>query len=173
MHVLIWLFSPNFFLIFGDICSQGRIDKARMAIERTHAMEHVEKEMDSIISFVRDQDNNKVTSHSRRTLKKGILLGSLLHLIQNLAGMNLVLFCSPMILQIAGLTSKNTSLILAVAIASCALIGSLMAIALSDKVQRKKMFLFSMYLALLGNSILGIIFLISEVYIFFIVSDFQ
>lgn len=151
-------------------CSQGRIDKARIAIEKTHAIDHVEKEMDLIISFVRDRDDDKV---ARRTLKKGILFGTLLHLVRNLAGMNLVMYCSPMILQIAGLTSKNTSLILAAAIASCALIGSLLAITLSDKVQRKKVFLFSMYLALLGNSILGIIFLISEVFIFFMVSGFQ
>ena len=92
------------------------------------------------------------------TVRRGLYAGVGLQVFQQFVGINTVMYYSPTIIQLAGIASNQTALLLSVVTAALNAFGSILSIYFIDKTGRKKLLLYSLSGVVVSLVILTVVF---------------
>lgn len=91
-------------------------------------------------------------------IRRGLIAGVGIQLVQQFVGINTVLYYSPSIVQFAGFASNSTSLLLSLITSGLNVVGTIISMLLIDKTGRKKLLVFSLVGIIVSLALIGGIF---------------
>ncbi|XP_072026595.1 proton myo-inositol cotransporter-like [Amphiura filiformis] len=93
-------------------------------------------------------------------VRRALLLGSGLHLLQQFIGVNAVQYYNSSVIQMSGVRSDVITLWLSSAVLSCSAVGHIISFCLVDKIGRRKLILIS-----LMGILIGLVFIITSLFL--------
>jgi len=157
------------------LLSKGHVDKARAVLSKTldAGIEQVEYEVSQIQESIRsDSRGSSEESNSLKVLarvlktpstRRALVVGCLLQLFQQLAGINTVMYYSAKIITMAGVSSKTLAIWLSAAVASMNFLWTIPGLILVEKIGRRKLLLASLFGVTLSLLVLGVGFQVANI----------
>nr|GMD86624.1 probable inositol transporter 2 [Ipomoea batatas] len=174
------LVSTNGFLITGGqflsylinlaftklVRKQGRAEEAEAILRKIYSSEEVEPEIQALKESVEKEAQESKESEKISVLKlckitairRGLIAGVGLQIFQQFVGINTVMYYSPTIVQLAGIASNRTALLLSLVTAGLNAVGSVVSIYFIDRTGRKKLLVFSLCGVILSLGFLSAVF---------------
>ncbi|XP_060964290.1 inositol transporter 4-like [Cannabis sativa] len=148
---------------------QNKIDEAKSILEKIFPADEVENEMKALKDSVEaekaiegelgDGFLPKLKSALRsKVVRRALLAGITVQLIQQFVGINTVLYYSPTIVQFAGFASRQTALALSLVTSGLNFVGSIISMGFVDKYGRRKFMLVSLVGIIACLVALGVVF---------------
>ncbi|KAG8174847.1 hypothetical protein JTE90_002393 [Oedothorax gibbosus] len=155
------------------LVGKGRYDQAKAVLRRVRGSNaNIEAEFDAIRAnceeVAREQEGDgksvlrKVLANS--ALRTALLVGCGLQMIQQLAGINTVMYYSATIIEMSGVRDKSEVIWLSAATSGMNCLCSLVGLIFVERVGRRKLTLGSLLGVILSLTVLAISFRLSEVY---------
>lgn len=153
------------------LVSKGKIGKARDVLKqiRTGTFRSLEDELQSIISsFENEKSYTNTLSVIRRitrtsSARKPLILGCLLQMFQQVAGINTVMYYSATIISMAGFSKTSQAIWISAAVAFVNFVCSFIAFPLVERIGRRILVLVSLFGITLSLMLLGIGFQITGI----------
>jgi sugar porter (SP) family MFS transporter len=142
------------------LLEHGREDEARAVLRRTR-QEGVEDELDEIRGTVEKQSESGLRDLLQPWLRPALLVGLGLAVFQQVTGINAVMYYAPTILESTGFGGV-TSILATVGIGTINVVMTVVAIALVDRVGRRKLLLVGVGGMIVTLAILGAVFYLSS-----------
>ncbi|AES74445.1 MFS transporter [Medicago truncatula] len=136
--------------ILRKIYPAEEVDAEIQALQESVAMELKEAESSEKISMM--------TLLKTTSVRRGLYAGMGLQIFQQFVGINIVMYFSPTIVQLAGFASNQTAMLLSLITAGLNTFGSLISIYFIDKTGRKKLALISLFGVVLSLVLLTVTF---------------
>ena len=151
---------------------KGKIERAREILRRIRAGTSInpEKELQEIIAALEDEKECKNTLATiRRIIKthsarKPLILGSLLQIFQQVAGINTVMYYSATIITMAGFSNTSQAIWISAAVASVNFLCTFITFPLVERIGRRKLVLVSLFGISLSLLLLGVGFQLTNNY---------
>nr|GMD91939.1 probable inositol transporter 2 [Ipomoea batatas] len=152
----------------GGGCSgqRGRAEEAEAILRKIYSPEEVEPEIQALKESVEKEAQESKESEKISVLKlckitairRGLIAGVGLQIFQQFVGINTVMYYSPTIVQLAGIASNRTALLLSLVTAGLNAVGSVVSIYFIDRTGRKKLLVFSLCGVILSLGFLSAVF---------------
>jgi SP family galactose:H+ symporter-like MFS transporter len=140
------------------LVSQGRVDRARGVLERIRDTGQVDDELQEIKKSERTQ-TGELSELLKPGVRPALIVGIGLAILQQITGINTVIYYAPTIFQSAGLTSPSVSILATLAVGIVNALMTAVAISLLDRVGRRPLLLTGMIGMIVGLVALGAAFL--------------
>ncbi|XP_028764877.1 probable inositol transporter 2 [Neltuma alba] len=145
---------------------KGKNEEGEAILRRIYSPEEVETEIqalkESVEAEVKEaESSDKVTIvqlFKTKTVRRGLYAGMGLQIFQQFVGINTVMYYSPTIVQLAGIASNQTALLLSLVTAGLNAFGSIVSIYFIDRTGRKKLALISLSGVAVSLALLTVIF---------------
>ncbi|XP_031114954.1 probable inositol transporter 2 [Ipomoea triloba] len=145
---------------------QGRAEEAEAILRKIYSPEEVEPEIQALKESVEKEAQESKESEKISVLKlckitairRGLIAGVGLQIFQQFVGINTVMYYSPTIVQLAGIASNRTALLLSLVTAGLNAVGSVVSIYFIDRTGRKKLLVFSLCGVILSLGFLSAVF---------------
>nr|GMD93285.1 probable inositol transporter 2 [Ipomoea batatas] len=145
---------------------QGRAEEAEAILRKIYSPEEVEPEIQALKESVEKEAQESKESERISVLKlckitairRGLIAGVGLQIFQQFVGINTVMYYSPTIVQLAGIASNRTALLLSLVTAGLNAVGSVVSIYFIDRTGRKKLLVFSLCGVILSLGFLSAVF---------------
>ncbi|XP_019157222.1 PREDICTED: probable inositol transporter 2 [Ipomoea nil] len=145
---------------------QGRAEEAEAILRKIYSPEEVEPEIQALKESVEKEAEESKESERISVLKlckitairRGLIAGVGLQIFQQFVGINTVMYYSPTIVQLAGIASNRTALLLSLVTAGLNAAGSVVSIYFIDRTGRKKLLVFSLCGVILSLGFLSAVF---------------
>jgi sugar porter (SP) family MFS transporter len=118
------------------LVARGRIDEARVELQRTRSAAEADSEIDGISSAMREEARFSYRDLFRPRLRPAVSLGVAVAATNQLVGVNAVIYYAPTILQQAGM-GDSAAILSSVGIGAVNVIFTVAALLLIDKVGRR------------------------------------
>lgn len=126
---------------------KGRVEEAKALLEKIYPAHQLETEMQDLQESVEAEikatgSAGKITYRelwSTKPVRRGLIAGVGLQFFQQFVGINTVMYYSPTIIQLAGIASNQTALLLSLVTSGLNASGSLVSIYLIDRTGRRKL----------------------------------
>ena len=141
------------------LVSQGSVDKARAVLERIRATTSVDVELREIKKS-EQQQTGEWTELLAPLVRPALIVGIGLAILQQVTGINTVIYYAPTIFQFAGLTSAAVAILATVGVGIMNMLMTLVAIRLVDRVGRRPLLLTGLAGMILSLGVLGLAFLL-------------
>ena len=141
------------------LMSQGSVDKARAVLERIRATTSVDVELREIKKS-EQQQTGEWTELLAPLVRPALIVGIGLAILQQVTGINTVIYYAPTIFQFAGLTSAAVAILATVGVGITNMLMTLVAIRLVDRVGRRPLLLTGLAGMILSLGVLGLAFLL-------------
>lgn len=123
---------------------RGRIDEAKKALSRVREISEVEEEVASIVRSVQDHQSISWKKAFAPWVRPVLLLGVLLSFLQQVSGINTVIYYAPVIFKMAGFHSNTTSILATVGVGVMNVLFTIFSIWAVDRLGRRKLLLSGM-----------------------------
>lgn len=151
---------------------KGRTEEGEAILRRIYSPEEVEGEIQALKESVEAEikeaeSSDKVTMvqlFKTTTVRRALYAGMGLQIFQQFVGINTVMYYSPTIVQLAGIASNQTALLLSLVTAGLNAFGSIVSIYFIDRTGRKKLALISLSGVAVSLALLTVIFHETEVH---------
>jgi sugar porter (SP) family MFS transporter len=143
-------FSPRWLMM------RGRADAARADLQRIRGQEDVEAEIAEIETTLKTGRGASLHDLLAPQLRRALLVGVGLALLQQVTGVNTVIYYAPMIFKMAGLASSSASILATVGLGCVNVAFTVLAIFLVDRLGRRPLLLISLSGMILGLAILAL-----------------
>jgi sugar porter (SP) family MFS transporter len=141
------------------LVARGRVDEARAILRRTHDEDSLQAEIDSV---ERGRPLHQDWAALRDpALRLGLVVGVGLALIQQVTGINTIIYYAPTILQSTGLSSSS-SILNSVAIGAVNLVATVGALFLIDRVGRRTLLVWSLSGMVASLGLIGLAFQVTS-----------
>ncbi|KAK9055973.1 hypothetical protein SSX86_027060 [Deinandra increscens subsp. villosa] len=145
---------------------KGREDEAITILRRIYPAEDVEAEIEALKDSIEKEVDETGSSEKidmiqllkTKTVRRGLIAGVGLQVFQQFVGINTVMYYSPTIVQLAGIASNQTALLLSLVIAGLNAFGSIVSIYFIDRIGRKKLLVLSLIGVILSLGLLSATF---------------
>ncbi|EIE20094.1 general substrate transporter [Coccomyxa subellipsoidea C-169] len=149
------------------LLAHGRQEEGRAALEKLVASADVDKEAADISAQVDSDRAARISvwaALGTPELRAQLHIGVGLQVLQQLAGINTVMYYTPVILELAGLHDKRTALLVAMAPAAVNALGTVVGMVAIDRCGRRKLLQSSLCAVTLALLLLGGAFKVSELH---------
>ncbi|OVA08053.1 Sugar/inositol transporter [Macleaya cordata] len=160
--VLMWLLpeSPRW------LYRKGREEEAKAILRKIYPAHEVETEIqdlkDSVEKEIKEEGSsekiNFIKLWKTKTVRRGLIAGVGLQIFQQFVGINTVMYYSPTIVQLAGIASNQTALLLSLVTAGLNALGSIVSIYFIDRTGRKKLLVISLSGVIISLGVLSAVF---------------
>ncbi|XP_026393099.1 probable inositol transporter 2 isoform X1 [Papaver somniferum] len=160
--VLMWLLpeSPRW------LYRKGREEEAKVILRKIYPSNEVEKEIQDLKASVEKETTKEGSSEKinfiellkTKTVRRGLIAGVGLQIFQQFVGINTVMYYSPTIVQLAGIASNQTALLLSLVTAGLNALGSIVSIYFIDRTGRKKLLVISLSGVIISLGVLSSVF---------------
>ncbi len=134
---------------------QGRQDDARSVLHSLRESEQqVEDEINAIRKVTREEEKGSSSELLRRGLRPALILGVVIAVVQQITGINTVIYFAPTVLQQAGL-GQSASLLALVIVGATNVLMTVVAIRLIDRVGRRALLIGGMSVMIIGLAALA------------------
>nr|GMD09696.1 probable inositol transporter 2 [Ipomoea batatas] len=145
---------------------KGREAEAEEILRKIYSPEQVGAEIEALKESVEKEIQDKQSSEKvtlltllqSTTVRRGLIAGVGLQIFQQFVGINTVMYYSPTIVQLAGIASNQTALLLSLVTAGLNAVGSVVSIYFIDRTGRKKLLVFSLIGVVLSLGFLSAVF---------------
>ncbi|KAG2688956.1 hypothetical protein I3843_09G116600 [Carya illinoinensis] len=145
---------------------KGREEEAETLLRKIYSADEVEAEIQALKESVEAEIQAKGSSGKityaellkTKTVRRGLCAGVGLQVFQQFVGINTVMYYSPTIVQLAGIASNQTALLLSLVTAGLNAFGSIVSIYFIDRTGRKKLLIISLFGVILSLGLLSGIF---------------
>lgn len=162
--MLLWHKSINSF-----VCKyfQGRQAAAEATLRKIYPAEEADNEIQALKDSIAAETNNEEGSSEKinivkllktKTVRRGLIAGVGLQMFQQFVGINIVMYYSPTIFQLAGFASNQTALALSLVTSGLNAMGSIVSIYFIDRTGRKKLLIISLCGLILSLGVLSVVF---------------
>jgi MFS transporter, SP family, galactose:H+ symporter len=141
------------------LVSRGMADKARAILERIRATTSVDVELREIKKS-EQQQTGEWTELLAPLVRPALTVGIGLAILQQVTGINTVIYYAPTIFQFAGLTSAAVAILATVGVGITNMLMTVVAIRLVDRVGRRPLLLIGLAGMILSLGVLGLAFLL-------------
>jgi sugar porter (SP) family MFS transporter len=148
--------SPRFLIV------QGKEDKARQVLQKIRANKNVDEEVNQIKEKVNEEENQGWKALFAPTLRLALIVGVGLAILQQVTGINTVIYYAPTIFQQAGFSSNFSSILATVIVGVVNVAFTVVAVLLVDKVGRRPLLLVGVAGMVIGLAGLGGAFLFAD-----------
>lgn len=152
------------------LVSKGKTDKAREVLKRIRANTTIDpdEELQEIRSAVESEMNSESGVTIKRIMetpsaRRPLLLGCLLQIFQQVAGINTVMYYSATIITMAGFSDTSQAIWMSAGVASINFLCTFIALPLVERIGRRKLLLMSLLGVVLSLLLLGIGFQITYI----------
>ncbi|KAK4271866.1 hypothetical protein QN277_020495 [Acacia crassicarpa] len=151
---------------------KGRAEEGEAIMRRIYSPEEVEGEIqalkESVETEIKEAESSDKVSmvqlFKTPTVRRALYAGLGLAIFQQFVGINTVMYYSPTIVQLAGIASNQTALLLSLVTAGLNAFGSIVSIYFIDKTGRKKLSIISLSGVVVSLALLTVIFHETEVH---------
>ncbi|XP_054803804.1 probable inositol transporter 2 [Prosopis cineraria] len=151
---------------------KGRHEEGEAILRRIYSPEEVETEIqalkESVETEIKETESSGKISivqlFKTTTVRRGLYAGMGLAIFQQFVGINTVMYYSPTIVQLAGIASNQTALLLSLVTAGLNAFGSIVSIYFIDRSGRKKLALISLSGVAVSLALLTVIFHETEIH---------
>lgn len=140
--------------------SKGKFDKARSVLERIRMTKNVNDEIKEINASLTCEEECKWSEILDPVVRPALIVGIGLAALQQLTGINTVIYYAPTILEFAGFQSAAISILATAGIGMINVIMTVVAILLIDRVGRRPLLLIGLIGMIISLGILGIAFVL-------------
>ncbi len=146
-----WLmpYSPRWLL------SKGRVPEARKTLEKIRGTTEVEPEIEHTQEELRATQGGGSAILTSPMLRLPLIIGIALAILQQVTGINTVIYYAPTIFQMAGLSSATVSIAATAGVGFVNLIATIIAIFMVDRLGRRPLLLVSLALMTLALLVLS------------------
>ncbi|XP_009765772.1 probable inositol transporter 2 [Nicotiana sylvestris] len=145
---------------------KGRQEEAKAILRKIYSPEQVEVEIQALKESVdKEIEENKASEGinlfklcQTKTVRRGLIAGVGLQIFQQFVGINTVMYYSPSIIQLAGIASNRTALLLSLVTAGLNAFGSIISIYFIDRTGRKKLLVISLFGVMISLGFLSAVF---------------
>ncbi|KAI5670966.1 hypothetical protein M9H77_11330 [Catharanthus roseus] len=145
---------------------KGRVEEAEEILQKIYPQEEVETEIEALKDSVNQEiEENKSSGKinivkilQTKSVRRGLVAGVGLQVFQQFVGINTVMYYSPTIVQLAGIASNQTALLLSLVTAGLNALGSIVSMYFVDKTGRKKLLVFSLSGIIISLGFLSAVF---------------
>lgn len=145
---------------------QGREEEAKAILRKIYPAHEVETEIrdlkESVDKEVQEEGSsekiNLIKLLKTKTVRRGLIAGVGLQVFQQFVGINTVMYYSPTIVQLAGIASNQTAILLSLVTAGLNACGSIVSIYFIDRTGRKKLLIISLIGVIISLGLLSAIF---------------
>ncbi|KAM6552043.1 hypothetical protein CsatB_001851 [Cannabis sativa] len=145
---------------------EGREEEAKAILLKIYTAEEVETEMQVLKESIEAEQQQKGLDEKinitqllkTKTVRRGLLAGVGLQIAQQFVGINTVMYYSPTIVQLAGIASNQTALLLSLVTAGLNALGSVVSIYFIDRTGRKKLLVISLCGVIVSLGLLSAVF---------------
>ncbi|XP_059438128.1 probable inositol transporter 2 isoform X1 [Corylus avellana] len=145
---------------------KGREEEAKTILRKIYSENEVEEEIhalkESIEAEIEATGSSGKISYvellKTKTVRRGLIAGVGLQVFQQFVGINTVMYYSPTIVQLAGIASNRTALLLSLITSGLNALGSIVSIYFIDRTGRKKLLIISLCGVILSLGLLSGIF---------------
>ncbi|KAF2305473.1 hypothetical protein GH714_005599 [Hevea brasiliensis] len=145
---------------------KGREEEAKTILRKIYPADEVDSEIRDLKASIDKEIEDEVDSEKinliklckTRTVRRGLIAGVGLQVFQQFVGINTVMYYSPTIVQLAGIASNQTALLLSLVIAGLNALGSIVSIYFIDRTGRKKLLIVSLVGVILSLGLLSGVF---------------
>ncbi|XP_025888288.1 probable inositol transporter 2 isoform X6 [Solanum lycopersicum] len=145
---------------------KGRQEEAKTILRNIYSSEQVEVEIQALKESVDNEiEENRVSENinlfklcQTKTVRRGLIAGVGLQVFQQFVGINTVMYYSPTIIQLAGIASNQTALLLSLVTAGLNAFGSIVSIYFIDRTGRKKLLVISLCGVVISLGFLSAVF---------------
>ncbi|GKB19180.1 probable inositol transporter 2 [Tanacetum coccineum] len=142
---------------------KGREEEAIAILRKIYPAEDVQVEIEALKESVEKEieetgSSNKIKMielMKTKTVRRGLIAGVGLQVFQQFVGINTVMYYSPTIVQLAGIASNQTAILLSLVIAGLNALGSVVSIYFIDRTGRKKLLVISLIGVILSLGLLS------------------
>ncbi|KAL8236044.1 hypothetical protein R6Q59_017125 [Mikania micrantha] len=145
---------------------KGREEEAIAILRKIYSAEDVEAEIEALKDSIEKEVEETGSSEKidmiqlmkTKTVRRGLIAGVGLQVFQQFVGINTVMYYSPTIVQLAGIASNQTALLLSLVTAGLNALGSIVSIYFIDRIGRKKLLVLSLIGVILSLGLLSAVF---------------
>ncbi|CAK9135511.1 unnamed protein product [Ilex paraguariensis] len=145
---------------------KGREEEAKTILRKIYPENEVETEILALKESVEKEIEEKQSSEKisfikllqTKTVRRGLTAGVGLQVFQQFVGINTVMYYSPTIVQLAGIASNRTALLLSLVTAGLNALGSIVSIYFIDRTGRKKLLVISLCGVIISLGLLSAVF---------------
>ncbi|KAL4563464.1 hypothetical protein LXL04_027507 [Taraxacum kok-saghyz] len=145
---------------------KGREEEAITILRKIYPAGDVDAEIEALKESVEQEVEetgssekiNMIQLLKTRTVRRGLIAGVGLQVFQQFVGINTVMYYSPTIIQLAGIASNQTALLLSLVTAGLNALGSVVSIYFIDRIGRKKLLIISLIGCVLSLGLLSATF---------------
>ncbi|KAI4300052.1 hypothetical protein L6164_033470 [Bauhinia variegata] len=145
---------------------KGREEEGKAILKKIYPPNEVQAEIDALKESIEIEIKESSTSEKTsifkllqtKTVRRGLYAGVGLQVFQQFVGINTVMYYSPTIVQLAGIASNRTALLLSLVISGLNAFGSILSIYFIDKTGRKKLLLMSLSGVVVSLVVLTVVF---------------
>lgn len=130
--------TPRFLMM------KGRKDEARRLLERIRGQEDVEWEINEIEKDVEDSESSILRMLSTPHVRRALFVGCMLQFIQQITGINSVMYYSATIIQMSGVSSTSSAIWLASITAAVNFLFTFLGFFLVERIGRRPLTLVSL-----------------------------
>jgi SP family galactose:H+ symporter-like MFS transporter len=139
------------------LISRGLVDRARAVLERTRAATDVDTEIAETKKSVQRQ-SGEWAELLKPAIRPAVVVGIGLAVLQQITGINTVIYYAPTIFEFAGLGSATVSILATVGVGIVNMLMTIVAIWLVDRVGRRPLLLVGVVGMVLSLGVLGLAF---------------
>ncbi|XP_057950209.1 probable inositol transporter 2 [Malania oleifera] len=145
---------------------KGREKEAEIILKKIYPAHEVESEIQALKESIETEIQETGSSEKinffklwkTKTVRRGLIAGVGLQVFQQFVGINTVMYYSPTIIQLAGIASNQTALLLSLVTAGLNAFGSIVSIYFIDRTGRKKLLVISLCGCIISLGLLSAVF---------------
>lgn len=159
---------PGFFLFLGMlylpdsprwVLSKGREEKARRILQKVRGPQtHIDAEIEAIKGVIKNEGRVSWKTVFSKIVRPVLWIGFALAFIQQVTGINTILYYAPTILKMAGFGTSTTSILATMGIGAVFVIFTLVSLPLIDRLGRRPLMIAGLIGMGLGLGILAYLF---------------
>lgn len=143
------------------LVKRGKLDLAKKVLEKIRQQANVDQEIKDIEDVVRSE-SSATSIFSNRAIRKLLVIGVLLSIIQQVTGINTIIYYSATIFEMAHAASDSYAILSSVYVGIVNVVFTVVSMLLIDHLGRRKLLLTSLVGMIVGLILLAITFMLPE-----------
>lgn len=144
------------------LISKGRVDKAREVLVRTRGTKNVEPEIQETQESMKEEASGGYAALRQPLLRLPLIIGIGLAILQQVTGINTVIYYAPTIFQMADFGSASASIAATAGVGAVNLVATIVAAFLVDRVGRRPLLLTSLAGMTFSLTLLAVAFFLRD-----------